>query len=145
VEACVWFIDSMNALSSDRRNCASLPLSLAQLHVDFAARFQHAARLVDLRGGRLAVGDALVQRAPVDRRQARADRHAVAGGQVALDEHGVVEDLVGLREQLGDGGHAPFGVLSLGPVRERQRIGAQRRAGEGEASLRRWPAARPVP
>ena len=91
-----------------------------EILIDLAASLEDAAGLIDLGSRALAARDALVQRTPVDRGQTSADDDALTGGQVALLEHAILEDLVGLREELGDDGNLPVRVGALRPVGERQ-------------------------
>ena len=91
-----------------------------QILVDLGASLKHAASLVDLRGHALAVGDALVECAPVHGRETSTDHDALAGGQIALLEDAVLKDLVALREQLGDDRDPAIRIGSLRPVGERQ-------------------------
>jgi hypothetical protein len=54
----------------------------------------------------------------------------VRGGTVALDHQHVVEDLVGLREQVDDGGDLAVVVDALRPIGVGERVAADDDAGD---------------
>ena len=83
--------------------------------VDHGVGFEVAAGVDDLRGGRLGVRHALVEQAPSCLREAGPDGSLVAGGEVAFDDHHVVEDFVRLGKQLDDHRHAIIVIERFSP------------------------------
>ena len=90
--------------------------------VDLGVGLEHTRRLGDLGGLRLRRLDAAVELAPGRGRQAGANGRAVAGGQVALRPRHVVQNLVGLLEQLNELGDGTIRVSALREV-EKRRMG----------------------
>jgi hypothetical protein len=98
----------------------SVAVQQQQILVDLRPGFEDAALFIDLRGGRFARRDALVQQAPGDGRQPGAHRRAVSSREVALAPDHIHEDLVGLTEQLDDRRHLAVRVEALRPIGERE-------------------------
>ena len=91
-------------------------VEIGDVFVDHRVGFEIAAGVGDLRGGGLGVRHAGVEQAPGGLGETGADRGFVPGRQVAFHDEHVVEDFVGLAEELDDRGDSVAIVHAFGPV-----------------------------